>query len=128
MVERFNRTLVSMIKSYIKGKQTDWDLNLGCLAMAYRCTPQESTNFSPNFIMLGRELKLPLEILFCPKEDDDNSSYGEYINNLRDNLYEAHIIVRRKLQTAAKVQKDRYDTKMFLNLYRLGDLLLMLHE
>lgn len=47
--------------------------------------------------MLGRELKLFLEILFCLNEDDDNFFYGEYINNLCDNLYEVYIIVRRKL-------------------------------
>lgn len=27
-VERFNRTLISMIKAYLKGQQTDWDLYL----------------------------------------------------------------------------------------------------
>ena len=37
--ERFNRTLVRMIKAYLKNEQTDWDLHLGCLAAAYRSTP-----------------------------------------------------------------------------------------
>ena len=36
--ERFNRTLVRMIKAYIKDEQTDWDLYLGCLAATYRAT------------------------------------------------------------------------------------------
>ncbi|VDI02863.1 Hypothetical predicted protein [Mytilus galloprovincialis] len=40
-VERFNRTLVSMIKSYLRGEQTNWDLNLGCLASAYRACPHD---------------------------------------------------------------------------------------
>ena len=38
--EVFNRTLVRMIKAYLKGEQTDWDFNLGCLAAAFRATPQ----------------------------------------------------------------------------------------
>ena len=29
--ERFNRTLLKMIKSYIHGNHGDWDQNLGCL-------------------------------------------------------------------------------------------------
>ena len=33
--EKFNRSLLAMIKSYLRGKQTDWDLYLGCLAGAY---------------------------------------------------------------------------------------------
>lgn len=44
LVERFNRTLISMIKSYIKGKQTDWDNNWGCLVLAYRSTCAPKTH------------------------------------------------------------------------------------
>ena len=29
--EKFNKTLVRMIKAYLKGEQENWDLNLGCL-------------------------------------------------------------------------------------------------
>ena len=34
-VERFNQTLASMITSYLKGKQREWDRNLGSLAEVY---------------------------------------------------------------------------------------------
>ena len=37
--ERFNRSLLCMIKAYLQGEQENWDLNLGCLAAAYRATP-----------------------------------------------------------------------------------------
>ena len=50
-VERFNRTLVSMIKSFLKGKQREWDRNLGSLAGAYRATVHESTGMTPNMLM-----------------------------------------------------------------------------
>lgn len=44
--ERFNRSIVSMIKSYLCGEQTNWDLSLGCLAGAYRASPNETTGLS----------------------------------------------------------------------------------
>ena len=44
--ERFNRTLIRMIKAYLKDEQTDWDQNLGCLAGAYRASPNESTKLA----------------------------------------------------------------------------------
>ena len=28
--ERFNRTLLRMVKAYLRDTQKDWDLNLGC--------------------------------------------------------------------------------------------------
>lgn len=62
--ERFNRTLLRMIKSYLCGEQSDWDLHLGCLAGAYRATPNESTKLTPNLLMMGREVRLPGELVF----------------------------------------------------------------
>ena len=50
-VEKFNRTLVRMIKAYLKGEQENWDLNLGCPAAAFRATPSASTKFTPNMLM-----------------------------------------------------------------------------
>ncbi|MCG8044299.1 MAG: DDE-type integrase/transposase/recombinase, partial [Candidatus Thiodiazotropha endolucinida] len=62
-VERFNRTLLRMIKAYLCGEQREWDLHLGCLAGAYRATPNESTRMSPNLLTMGREAKLPGELI-----------------------------------------------------------------
>ena len=46
-VENFNKTLVRMIKAYVKGEQENWNLNLGCLAAAFRVTPSASSKFTP---------------------------------------------------------------------------------
>jgi hypothetical protein len=55
--ERFNLTLARMIRSFLKGEQTDWDINLGCLAGAYRSTQHDTTRFTSNMIMLRREVR-----------------------------------------------------------------------
>ena len=47
-VEHFNWTLISMIMSYLKGRQREWDRNLGTLAGAYHATPKESTGMTQN--------------------------------------------------------------------------------
>ena len=52
-IERFNSTLLKMIKVYLKGQQTDWDKHLGFLAGAYRGSIHESTGLTPNLMMLG---------------------------------------------------------------------------
>ena len=62
-VEKFNRTLVRMIKAYLKGQQENWDLNLGCLAAAFRATPSASSKLTPNMLMLGREVRIPGEMM-----------------------------------------------------------------
>ena len=62
LVERYNRTLTTMITAYAAEHQRTWDRYLPMLTMAYRSTPHESSGFSPNQLMLGREVSLPVDI------------------------------------------------------------------
>ena len=62
VVERYNKTLVKMIKSYISDDQSEWDLYLPFLTAAYRATPQDSSQLTPNLLMLGRETRQPFDL------------------------------------------------------------------
>jgi hypothetical protein len=64
LVERFNKTLVQMIKSFIKDDRTEWDLHISYLTAAYRASVQESTGMAPNFVMLGSEVRLPVDLIY----------------------------------------------------------------
>ena len=78
-----------MIRAYLKGEQNDWDLHLGCLTSAYRSSENESTGLTPNMLMLGREVRTPLELLFgCRAEVF--VSYGDYVAGLRTLLQVDH--------------------------------------
>ena len=99
-VERFNRTLVRMIKAYLKGQQREWDRNLGCLAAAYRATPHESTGMTPNLLMLGREVRLPAEVIVGSSTchpGEEVALYGHYVNQLCDRLQSAYDVARNHL-------------------------------
>ena len=64
-MERFNK----MIKSFIKDDQTEWDLNLPFLTAAYKASVQESTGMTPSFVMLGREVRLLVDLIYEDAED-----------------------------------------------------------
>ena len=103
-VERNNRTLLKMIKAFLKGEQSDWDQHLGCLAGAYRATPHEATRLSPNMMTLGREVRLPADMMF--PDLNPNSSEQEdtctYVLNLRETMRRAHGVARKHLASKAK--------------------------
>ena len=110
-----------MIKAFIDGKQNDWDLYLGCLAAAYRSAVHESTGFTPNMLMLGQEVQTPVDLLFGkPKEQE--MSYGEYVDSMQHNLYQAHNQAQKWLGQSAKCQEENYNIKIALNAYNPGDL------
>ena len=62
--ERFNRTLLPMIRSYIEGKQQYWDRDLSLLIVALHSTVNRQTGFTRNRLMLGREVFQPADLLF----------------------------------------------------------------
>ena len=43
MVERFNRTIIQMLKKFVKPHQKDWDVHVQYLLMAYRSTKHTTT-------------------------------------------------------------------------------------
>ncbi len=129
--ERFNRTLIRMIKAYLKGQQREWDRNLGCLAAAYRATPNETTGMTPNLLMLGREVRLPAEVMFGSQttlSGEVVSSYGEYVEHLKERMQQAHQLARQHIQCAGKRQKQDYDAKQFFYQYDPGDLVWCLSD
>lgn len=125
-VERFNRTLLQMIRSYVSGDQTDWDQNLACLGTAYRASVHESTGFTPNMLMLGREVRLPGEV--TPTGSQGVGNEAAYVEKLRAQLDKAHSIAREHLGTSAKRQSLMYDVKCTSFSFQPGDRVWLLSE
>ena len=56
LVERFNKTLKSMLKKVMSEEGRDWDTLLPYIIFAYREVPQAATGFSPFELVFGREV------------------------------------------------------------------------
>lgn len=127
--ERFNRTLVRMIKAYLCGEQDQWDKNLGCLAAAYRSTPHESTGMTPNLLMMGREVRLPSELVFSRNhKSEETTSHVDYVAALKEKMHHAHQVAREHLSVATKRQKEIYDKRQCVHSYEPGDFIWLLEE
>ena len=57
-----------------------WPDVLDGVMMAHRCQKQRSTNFSPFYMLFGREPNLPLDLVI---EDDDDYILGSEKNRRR---------------------------------------------
>lgn len=58
-VERYNRTLLNVVRCYIKDSQDQWDLHLQQIAGVLRSSVNRSTGYTANKLMLGREVNTP---------------------------------------------------------------------
>ena len=103
-VERFNRTLASMLTMYCSKNQNQWDRYLQQVMMAYRASKHAATGLSPNMMTFGREINLPMTaVIGRPPQED--VSVEQHIESIQQKLVEAHEQARQSLQKQAAYQK-----------------------
>ena len=121
MVERFNKTLTDMLAKMINPaeRQKDWDEYIPFALMAYRSSVHESTGETPNMMMLGREVVLPVDLTTEPQSTDLEEA-SSYAGQLRGILRETHAQAREILRESGDRQKRNYDRHQFGTPYSEG--------
>ena len=123
-VERYNRILLAMICCYLDGKQKAWDDHLSVLGMAVRSMVNRNTGFTPNFMMLGREISVP-DHLFGLAELTP-TEVPAYLKQLLSQMQYSHDIARDHLKESQLRQKLQYDIQLKENVYEKGDLIYLI--
>jgi len=101
-------------------KQKKWVEFLPFVVAAYNSTSHNSTTFSPNFLMFGRELTSAVDIAFgCPRSAV--CSTNDYFHT-HELMAEAYAIVREHWGRCAKVMKGSYDAAVKPVEFRVDDL------
>lgn len=124
MIERFNRTLQQMLAIFVDENRTNWDDHLPYLMMAYRATVHESTKCTPNLVMLGREIMLPIDIIAGtpPMQNPNIGCNHSYVEWVRNSMEMSFSTVHDNLMSSFKRQKRYYDTKLKPRAFSSGDL------
>lgn len=120
-VERFNRTLMDAVRCFVSEQQDDWDLYIAQLAGAIRSSVNRSTGFTPNMLMLGREVNTPVDLLYKTPNSQENLSQDEYVTKLQKAIWRAHELAREMLNTTHKNMKRDYDVRVLEKQYNVGD-------
>ena len=100
VVERGNRVLGSSLRALLlQHEHEEWDQILASLTRALRATPHTITGETANYLMLGREVRLP-ESLTCPEVLSDETELHQYAEDLKRRMEVAHQhIVQQQQQT-----------------------------
>uniref|UniRef100_A0A5S6Q9K0 RNA-directed DNA polymerase n=1 Tax=Trichuris muris TaxID=70415 RepID=A0A5S6Q9K0_TRIMR len=86
-VERFNRTLLTMLSITAEERPYDWDEQVPLQLLAYRTSVHSSTGMTPFQAMFGREARLPADIMYGPlPEGPRQVDMHTYASDLRQNL------------------------------------------
>ena len=120
-IERFHRTLNSMLGKVVEENQRDWDERLPAVMAAYRASVHEATGYTPNFLMFMREHRAPLDVAFGrPEEEEGTSDYHEYVEQQLERMRNCYELVREHTGQAVRRMKTRYDLRARPSKYEVG--------
>ncbi len=124
-VERFNRTLLQMLKTLTERQKSNWKDSLSKLTYAYNCTRSEVTGFSPFYLLYGRSPRLPVDMLFNLTSEQGDSNHHNYMEKWKQGMEEAYKITRENAHKAATRSKRHYDSKVKSSALQPGDRVLI---
>ena len=128
MTERVNRTLKPLIAIYAQQQHNSWDKEIQKLAFAIRTAVNETTGETPAFMMFGRDLRGPLDLLIGEATVGprsivvDPGIIQEYKKKLLNNLQCAYNVIREHAEIEKIKQKEKYDQHTTQRQYNEGDL------
>ena len=123
LVEKQNRTLKKLLRSYVEENPQAWEDHLPFVTMAYRSTSHESTKCSPNLLMFGEEIRLPVDLMFSSTalEEERPVCPFEYVEWLRNSTRHAFAKAHEYLKQSAERQKRSYDKNTCLRKFEVGE-------
>ena len=121
MVERACRSVQAMLSAFVAQNQKDWDQFVPLLMMAYRSSIHDTTKCTPCAMMLGREIRLPIDLALGIPETRISTCESEYAYQLENQLVRIHDFARCHMQISSKGMKNYYDKRTNFVELSVGD-------
>jgi hypothetical protein len=125
-VERFHRTMHSLLAKVISEHQRDWDAYVAYATFCYNTSVHRSTGYTPYFLMHGREARWNMDVLLDSQVNA--RTHNEHAADLSDRLEEAHRITREHLGTSAAYSKGWYDKRVKQQNFAVGEAVRVLDQ
>ena len=111
ITDRENATIKNMLSAYYSEERDDRDEHLGPVMMAYRSMVHSTLNETPNMMMLGRQVRVPIDALLPapPEEHHQKMPASEYAASLMEAMAAAHKVVSDHVDRWMRYQKREYD-------------------
>jgi hypothetical protein len=104
--ERFNRTLLAALAKICNQEEQNWDELVPLVCMYYRATVHAATGVTPSLLMLGRELRLPVDLVFPPISTTPCESYEAHVSELDKRINIANEYARQHLRISWENMKS----------------------
>ncbi|KAJ8737429.1 hypothetical protein PYW08_000024 [Mythimna loreyi] len=102
-VERYNRTIITCLSTFIDDDQRSWDTKISSVQFAINNSVNEATGYTPSFLVYGRELitcgshyvdnEVANEVTFLPRDvyAENLGCLSKIFDNVQFKLWQAHV-------------------------------------
>jgi transposase InsO family protein len=123
-IERVHRMLNTLMCKVVSENQKDWAERLPMVVAAYNAAQHETTEFSPYYIMFGREYRTPLDLTLGIAPETTPCDLLDYTAQLRERIQTAYSAVNGHLRTKTQRMKTRYNGRVHAFQLEPGDFVL----
>ena len=115
IVENFNKTLATALSMYCNTSQLNWDDALPYITWAFNTSKNASTQFSPYYLLFGREPRLFIDnVLQLPTNN-------EYLEDIITRVQDARSLANDFTKDTQYRNKLFYDSKRRISPFKTGD-------
>ncbi|CAC5422696.1 unnamed protein product [Mytilus coruscus] len=106
-----NSVILQALRPYTQDQQDDLYVVLPGILMVSRATPAtQSTDYSPFYLLYGREITLPIDTALIPK-DRLAQDHKVFLSRILQNLETSRKIAAQNIEQAQERYKQQYDKK-----------------
>ncbi len=120
--ERVHRTLHNILAKLVNDNQRDWASVLLMCAFAYNASVNEATGYSPYYLLHGREVICPLDLMCETPEQSRSAGIPEFVEQLQTRFNKAFKCVLQTQKVRTQRMKRTYDANVKDRPYDVGDL------
>ena len=121
LVERQNRTLLTLLRVFCSRRMRDWDQHLVEVMGANNTTRHATTGVPHYMLPRGTEEAIPLTYLYPEFATRSFASHEAYEEHYHARQQEIHDLVWRNTHQAQQRQKLKYDSAIRPNAYKVGE-------
>ena len=120
LVERWNRSLLTMLRTLLQSHAEDWDEYLQMACFAYRTTPHSSTGMTPFELLYGHDPVFPRDALFSNTQKVYSNNDFTYARRLIEDLKRNWKLTSDSIDEAQRKYKEQYDKRAKVRTFEKG--------
>jgi hypothetical protein len=113
-----------MLSTLNEDQKSDWKSHVAPLVQVYNATKNDSTGYTPHYLMFGWHPRLPIDVFFGMDPNCQDGDHYTYVSKLKYRMTSAFVTALAEAKRIAE-NNSRYDDRVCFSKIDVGDRVLV---